>query len=395
MPRVAVLALSLLVTAAAPGAARAGPSAVLAEARAVDGVGDVDAMRLGLVAVGARWRAAPTLDVQATALALATRGMADLGDPAAGGFGGELAARITPWPDAAVRPHARASLGGLLFPGAPFLPGGDVYEAIITFGAGAEVSLGGRWRGSVELFTVHLSNGQGLGPFNPAYDGVGATLAVGYALASGPVIARPAASLPSPPPLDLVVDASLGAVDDAVLASARARPGARLTSRLSAALDLELGSLADVAFAEAGVDLVAHAAPVRGGVHLGYRRYAGIDTAVVTAQLELRVTPELDLVAMGHHERPDAFDPVWRAGAGLRLAPTPSLTLDLGVGFDRLGDPDVFGDDHADPYLGVEWRSPWGPGGRRVALFVERQISTVDLVGVRLTAAAPAWRRVR
>jgi hypothetical protein len=390
-----------LADLAAPRLARAQPAAVAADVRAVDGQGSVDAMRLGLLAAGARWRVAPTLDVQVLALGLGTSGTADLGAPARGGFGVELGARILPWPRWPVRPYAVASLGGLLFLGEPFLPGGDFYEAIITFGAGAEIPLAERYAAALHVFSVHLSNGQGLGPFNPAYDGYGATLGVSYRLAPDAAPLAAAGARAQAPPRDVVVDAAIGVAGDAFLYSARARPSLRLSRSATVALDVEAGALAGAAFVEAALDLAGRIGEpsgglaLAGGVHGGYRRYAGIDVAVVTVQAELRATPELELVAMAHHERSSATDPLWRAGVGMRLTPAEALVIELGVGFDRLGDHTVFGDDHSDPYAGVEWRSPWSAGAHRLAVFLERQISTLDIVGIRWTTAAPAWRRLR
>lgn len=374
--------------------ARAQPAAT-ADIRAIDGVGDVDRVRLAVAGAGARWRVAATLELQAMVLGLAAAGVADVGEPAAGGAGGELGARIVPWPAARVRPYASAHVGGLLFPGRPFLPGATWYEAILTFGAGAEAALGEGWAIGAHALVVHLSNGQGLGPHNPAYDGYGLALALAYAPATD---ARALATTESPPPpaeVDVVVEVEAGQVGDDHLVGARARPSVRVAPGVHAALDVEAGALAGEPFVEVGVDAIGRRARGAAIAHAGYRRYAGVDTAVMTAQAEVRTTRELVVVAMGHHERGGFVPTRWRAAAGLRLTPTSTVTIDLGVGFDRIGDDTVLGGDHMDPYVGVEWRTPWGVGDRRVAMFLERQVSTVDVIGIRWTTATPAARRLR
>lgn len=365
---------------------------LVAELRVVDGVGSVDDLRLGLAGAGARWRVAPTLDVQALALGLVTVGDAALGEPAAGGAGGELAVRVVPWPALRVRPHLDAALGVLAFPGTPFLPGGDVYEGIISVGAGVDVTLGGRWSLGATAFSVHLSNGQGLGAHNPAYDGTGASLTLAYVHAAPPPVV--AALPPARTSPDVVVEAAAGSIDDALFVGGRVRAALDVAPWATAQLDVEAGVLDEQAVAELGGDLVVHGARLAAGAHAGYRRYAGLDIAVLAGQLEARLTAEVVAVASVHHERGDA-GPLWRAGAGLRVAPAPTVTVDLGVGWNRIGDDAVFGGDHSDPYLRAEWRTPWRLADRHLAVFVERQIATLDVVGVRLTGAAPRWRRLR
>lgn len=154
-----------------------------------------------------------------------------------------------------------------------------------------------------------------------------------------------------------------------------------------------------------GLAAVAHLGRASLGVHGGLRRFVGVDTWVATAQVEAHVTPELSFVAMGNREASTVFGEVLRAGLGARAFPVPSLAIDLGVGFDRLGDDTVFGNDHSDPYLGVEWRLPLPSDDWPLSLFLERQISTLDLVGLRLSHGAgktprdvdrrEGWRRLR
>ncbi|MCK6545612.1 hypothetical protein L6R52_07060 [Myxococcota bacterium] len=398
--RACVRLVVFVAAIAAPPRARADePPEVLAELRGVAGTGDVAQLQLGLAGAGLRFALGASLDVHAIVLGLVTRGEAALGAPADGGVGGELGLRVVPWSRARVRPHLAVSLGLLAFPRTPFLPGGDVYEGIITFGLGADVDVVDRWRVGAQLFSVHLSNGQGLGPHNPAYDGFGATIAVAHRLGDPPL----------EPPADALTEArmiveptlrgdaalALGVVDDATIIAARVRAPLRLATGLELLVDVEGGSLAAEAFVEPGVALVGRLGALTAAAHVAYRRFAGIDSAVLTAGADVQITREVALVAMGHHERARDFEPLWRAGVGVRAEPIAALTIDLGIGFDRLGDDTVFGGDHSDPYLGVAWRLPWKLGDQQLALFVERQISTVDLIGLRIERGAPSWRRLR
>ena len=125
---------------------------------------------------------------------------------------------------------------------------------------------------------------------------------------------------------------------------------------------------------------------------------------VATLQAEWHLTPEFTLVAMGHYERPSFFDEVWRAAGALRAYPFESLAIDLGVGFDRIGQARLVG-DVAEPFFSVEWRLPLGLVDWQFALFVERNVSTLGLAGLRVSyglgptprdaARHASWRRIR
>jgi hypothetical protein len=395
---------ALLFASSAHAQLQSERASFVVEERAAAGVDDVAGLTLGVWAVGARYRVAPTLSVQASALVLRTAGRAVDREPAAGGAGGELGAVLMPWPDGAVRPFASANVGLLLFPKRPFLPGGDVYEGIISFGLGAELELSPRWSLGARTFMVHLSNGQGLGPHNPAYDGYGGDLSLRYALAPArPVVAlAPAAEERASDSLvGVIADAELGHVDDATLLGGRARLFARIAPQLLLTAEAGGGSLVGEPYAEVGLGAVGHFRLASFGAYAGTRRYAGLATSVVSAQAEPHLTREVSLVAMAHHEQSEFWGETWRAGVGARLFPTESWVIDLGVGFDGINQERR---DHADPYFGVEW-ALLRRRELQLGLFLERQISTLDLVGVRGTFGAGAapretarrngWRRIR
>jgi hypothetical protein len=172
------MALCVALSSHSEGATGEGAAAQRAvptfEQRFAFGVGDTRNMQLELLGAGVKWRLTPTLDVLTVALATFTAGGARVGEPARAGYGGELTLRLRPWPKLAVQPFAYSSIGLLLFARQPFLPGADVYEGILSSGLGLETQLTPQLSLGAKAFTVHLSNGQGLGPFNPALDlGIG------------------------------------------------------------------------------------------------------------------------------------------------------------------------------------------------------------------------------
>ena len=105
---------------------------------------------------------------------------------------------------------------------------------------------------------------------------------------------------------------------------------------------------------------------------------------------------------MAQHERVAFFDDTWRAGLGGRFFPVPALLLELGAGFDLT--QHTFA-DASDPWLAVEWRLPLHIEPWQVSVYVERQVSLIDMAGVRVAwgmgdglrdpATRWGWRRVR
>jgi hypothetical protein len=390
-------------------------ASVVVEERAVAGVDDVSEMMLGLVGVGLQWRLSDSLYAHSVGLALGTAGSAELGDPAAGALGGELGLRVVPWSTWPVRPYVYASAGLLLFPQKPFLPGADVYEFMLTSGVGVDLALDARLRLGMNAFAVHLSNGQGLGAYNPSYDGYGAGLALTYVLAPLEPQPNPWAGEPPRPggttgrqrwEPGVSLDGSLGEVSDANYWSGRGRLAQRVYEELLVLLDTEAGELAEEPFRELGLALVLHLDAMSAAAHGGWRRFVGLDTAVASLQFEVHVSSEVSVVAMGQHERTEILGATTRAAVGGRLFPTTSLLIDVGMGFDRIGmkEPGPFQEDRVAPYFGLEWaflkRRGW-----QLALFVDRHVSALDQIGARIrygmgsslrdTARHEGWERLR
>ena len=73
-------------------------------------------------------------------------------------------------------------LGGLVIYSDRFPPGGDIYNFTWRMGGALLFRLGPRLTLSVGARWMHVSNGQGLNPGNPSYEGVGVPLGLTYRL---------------------------------------------------------------------------------------------------------------------------------------------------------------------------------------------------------------------
>lgn len=385
------------------------PVALVGEVRGSFGNDDVAGLNLGLAGAGAELNLAPSLRVRALALGVVPFGTTPDGREAHGGAGGELGLRLTPFSTWRVRPFASWSAGLLFFPRTPFLPRGDIYEFILSFGLGVDVALSERVTLGAQLQYTHLSNGQGLGPHNPAFDGVTGVISVATSVgaprptpdvwqSTAPTTGDRARFVPG-----VLADAAVGRIGDAVLATGRVRAFWQLSPIALAGVDVAGGALAGEGFVDVGVLGAAHWTYASVGGRAGYRSYAGLDTLSLEAQVEGHLSPEVTLLAMGSYEHTAHLGHVARAAVGVRVFPLRSLTLDLGVGFDRIGDAPL--GDASDPYFGVEWQLPVGAPDWQLSLFLERQVSTVDLLGVRVAwgmgpalrdvARRSGWRQVR
>ncbi len=401
-----ILTLSVFpsVALAQPFASRV---ALLGELRAEAGTGDVEGLALAVAAAGAEVALAPSLQLRAAGVALVPIGETRDRRVAHGGGGGELALHLAPFPSWRVRPFVRASAGLLFFLRDPFLPGGDVYEFMLNFGGGVEVSLGPRVVMGLHAHYSHLSNAQGLGPFNPAFDGLGAGIDLRYSLAPraatvGGGVPDRSAARPTWVP-GVVVDGSVGVVDGALLSTGRLRVAERMSDHLVALFDGEAGSLASEALFEAGLALAGHWGFASAAGHIGYRNFVGIETLVLAAQAEAHVSSEVSFVAMGAFERSEFNGSLGRAAVAMRAFPFERLLVELGVGFDRIGDESAH--DVSDPYFAFEWQFPLSAREWQVSLFVDSQVSTIKLAGLRVAwgmgatlrdqARRMGWRRVR
>jgi hypothetical protein len=389
-------------------------AALTLDARAELGTGTVSGIELGAVGAGVEWRLAPTLRLRTTALVLGGTGAADTARSANGGVGGELGARMMPFPSWPVRPYLRMSAGFLLFLQGPFLPGGDFYDFIIGIGAGLDLPIGPRFSVVGDLHATHLSNDQGLGPFNPAFNGYGGTIGLNYALAPEPT-PTPAAAFgpggprgvePETPPArswpGVILDAGAGQTT-ALVFGARARVAERISARFLAIVDAESQSIGGIDYEDVGLGLVGHWSFATVGVQGTYEHIPGIAAAAEQLQVELHITPEASLFAAGIWQQESAFADSGTGGFGLRLFPVATVRIEGGV---RLTHTFAAGADlGVGPCWAFEWQLPFGARAGQLSLFAEKQLSTIELAGVRFAwdmgetlrdvARRTGWMRLR
>jgi hypothetical protein len=363
-------------------------AAVSVEARGLVATRDVVGIDVGAIGAGIEWRAAPTLRLRTTALLLGTRGQTDSGRTAQGGAGGELAIRLIPFPAWAVRPYARLSAGFLLFLRGPLLPGGDFYDFILGAGAGLEVPLGARLTLFGDLAVTHLSNGQGIGSYNPAYDGWGGLVGVTFPLQppTEPAQALPS-SVPDPPnpratfTPGITTEAQLGWTTG-LMSAGRIRTVERLTTQFLAIVDLGAAAFEDTPYEEVGLAVAGHWQPMTAGAQVTYQHLPGITALAEQAQVEAHLTRETSLFATGILQQQTVFADFVVAGFGLRVFPFDRLRFDGGVGMTRPLAPGA--STTAGPYVALEWQLPVPSATWQLSLFAERQLSTNTVAGIRL-----------
>jgi len=68
------------------------------------------------------------------------------------------------------------ALGGIILYNKSFPPRGDIYNFIFRLGGTITFSVGDNYSFNLGLRRMHISNGQGVGSFNPFYEGEGISL---------------------------------------------------------------------------------------------------------------------------------------------------------------------------------------------------------------------------
>lgn len=68
------------------------------------------------------------------------------------------------------------ALGGIILYNKSFPPGGDIYNFMFRLGGTTAFDVGDNYWFNIGLRRMHISNGQGVGSFNPFYEGVGLSL---------------------------------------------------------------------------------------------------------------------------------------------------------------------------------------------------------------------------
>ena len=358
---------------------------VESEARAEWGTGERAGLGLQSLVLGGEFRLAPTLALRAQVLGLGCAG----GGCAAGG-GGELAARVYPFPGSRLQPYVAGSAGLAFFPGEPFLPGADVYEFVLGVGGGALVRVGERSSVSAGVRFSHLSNGQGLGAFNPALTPPAPV---------DPVWTAAETATGSTP--GVALDIGVARAGESLLLPVRVLLSHALARPVLLVAELEGGSLDGVAYAEAGASLVLRGGSLLGGLHLGYRDYAGLGVIVAAAQPEWSLSPAFGLVAAGQYEHAGAFGESGRAGLGFRLHPLRPLSITAGGSTAWTGGTA----SDVEPWTTVTWALPIRSDAWQLAVHAGHEFSGVDSAGLRLShglgstprdaAVGVGWARLR
>lgn len=98
-------------------------------------------------------------------------------DAAAAGLGGLVQARLALPAVGPLVMALEADAGVILYSG-DFPPGGDIYNFALRYGGSLGWSLRPGLRVTVGYRWMHVSNGQGLGPHNPSYEGFGIPVGV-------------------------------------------------------------------------------------------------------------------------------------------------------------------------------------------------------------------------
>ena len=269
----------------------------------------------GSSAPGIEWRATPTLRLQASALLLGATGSTDSGRdrpavaPAASWRRAWFRSRAGPFVlTCGPRAGCCCSCAVRSFPAATST------ISSCSWAPGSRCRSASGWRCSAICTLVHLSNGQGLGPCNPAFTGEGGLIGAAYALAPpGPAAEpEPVATVDEARPdwrPGATFDAGAGQAAAGTELAVRDRVAQRLTRHTLALMDIESGTIDSAHFVEAGLDLAGHWTFVSAGVHSGYRHVAGTGTFVESAQVEAVISHEASLVLLGQAELP-------RAGGG-------------------------------------------------------------------------------
>jgi hypothetical protein len=334
-------------------------AAATVDVRGERGTGTVAGLDLGAVGVGVEWWIVPTLRLRTTALLLGATGTTTTGRSASGGAGGEIGVRLLPFPSWPVRPYARMSAGFLLFLRRPFLPGGDVYDFILGAGAGLEIPLGPRLALFGEVNGTHLSNGQGIGSFNPAFNGFGGLLGASYALSPE---APPAP--PEEPELDnprarwtpgAIAEGAAGWAAQLVVGG-RLRVAERLASSLLTMLDAQAASYGGTRYKDVGLALVGQWTHATLGFQATYQHIPGIDAVAEQLQLEAHLSNEVSPFATGIVQQQSVFSGFFVGAAGIRTFPFPSLRIDGGLRLTRSFAAGATVD--LGPYVAFEWQVP-------------------------------------
>lgn len=327
----------------------------------------------------------------------APHGVRDGRDAASVGGGGDAALRWHPLPSLEGRrplldPFVELSAGALVHADR-WPPGGSHY--ILRRGGALGLTLRlDAIEVSAGLRQQHLSNGQGLGAHNPAFDGLGGFVALGFA------------PHPVPAPLEAIHAAPAAAAGAMVLqtqvslveADGELGPATRLEARLAfspggwSQLRLDAGRLVEVDYVGGEMDVAWQSSgPAKGGglvgLTAGIQSFAGLVRKRLAAQGEWYVDDFTTVAAQAAYATHTLAADAFALRAQWWLYPVPWLAF--GAGLEHTWGDAPTGLDAVAPVVSAEvappFLAPWG-----LSLLAEREVDGLRVFSLRYTTAAPA-----
>ncbi len=343
---------------------------------------------------GYRLRLTPRATVSADFALTLPHGVRGTRDARTAGGGGSVGWRWHLLPDRPLFDPFFELIGGVVVHAAQWPPGGSHYILRRGVALGLTLNPTPTFAISLGVRQQHLSNGQGLGPHNPSFDGLGAFLGVG--------VLPHAVNHPLPHVLDDDVLPSTRAVVQAQASlleangewgvGLRAEGRVALTPGVWTQIRVDAGRLVGLDFVGGELDLAWQT--TRGAVGLtgGMQLFAGLRQSAVAAQAEW-YADRLSTIALrvGHRVAtlaPAATD----ARLAWRVHPAPWLALDLGAEYTFDDRPDEL--DRIEPAVGFELAPPW-LGDLGITLAVERQVDDLRVFSLRYTGGAATDLRRR
>lgn len=167
--------------------------------------------------------------------------------------------------------------------------------------------------------------------------------------------------------------------------------------------NVRFDSIGGADYEDVGLGLVGHWARATVGLQGTYEHLPGIDAVAEQAQVEAHITPEASLFATAIWQQENVFADFLTGGLGLRLFPVANVRVDGGV---RLTHTFAAGTDLGlGPYWAFEWQLPFGARTWQLSVFAEKQLSSIELAGVRFAwdlgqtlrdvARRTGWMRLR
>ncbi|QDU65336.1 acyloxyacyl hydrolase [Engelhardtia mirabilis] len=267
--------------------------------------------------------------------------------------------------------------------------GGSRLNGTRQAGVGVAFDVGERWRLTVGVRQEHLSNGGGLGPNNPTWDGFGGYL--GLALDLTPEYAPPGPQreygLTPPWVRSTRIEGRLGEVGDETAGGAAVTFDSRLVANLHGQVRAGIDIVDSDELLEAGVALYLRGERGLFGLALDHQDLNAFEDDELTAFTEFYANDLVTVTgALGSEWRSDSANRVV-GGVALRFYLLEGLMLEGGIAArDPLED---LGADSIEVPLGIEY-SPRPLRELGLSLFAEDGLNdNARVVGLRWTLGGP------